>query len=75
MIVIDELGPFHIELHQTSTLRGSIIQHKHGIQLCYGVCLIPSNTLQFQYFWDFNKCLEAIFSQLTFGYIFWMRLL
>ena len=28
--------------------------------------MIPSNTLQFQYFWDFNKCLRAIFSQLNF---------
>ena len=26
----------------------------------------PSNTLQFQYFWDFSKCLQAIFSQLPF---------
>ena len=26
----------------------------------------PSNTLQFQYFWDLNKCLQAIFSQLPF---------
>ena len=41
--------------------------------------MIPSNTLQFLYFCDFNKCLWAIFSQLSFknlsGYIFWVRLL
>ena len=30
------------------------------------VVTIPSNTLQFQYFWDFDKCLRAIFSQLSF---------
>ena len=30
------------------------------------VAMISSNTLQFQYFWDFNKCLQAIFSQLSF---------
>ena len=24
----------------------------------------PSNNLQFKYFWDFSKCLTAIFSQL-----------
>ena len=28
--------------------------------------LMSSNTLQFQYFWDFNKYLQVIFSQLTF---------
>ena len=28
--------------------------------------MIPSNTLHFQYFWDFNKCLRAIFSHLSF---------
>ena len=41
------------------------------------VVMIPSNTSQFQYFWDFNKCLWAIFSQLSFensGY-FWLRFL
>ena len=39
-----------------SRLRGTTIQHKQGIQLCYSGCLmIPSNTSQFQYFWDFNK--------------------
>ena len=32
------------------------------------------NTLQFQYFWDFNKCLREIFSQLSFGN-FWSYLL
>ena len=31
------------------------------------------NTLQFQYFWDFNKCLQAIFSQLSFEN-FWLYL-
>ena len=31
------------------------------------VVMIPSNTLQFQYFRDFNKCLRAIFSQLSFA--------
>ena len=30
------------------------------------VAMISSNTLQFQYFWDFNKCLQAIFTQLRF---------
>ena len=38
------------------------------------VVMIPSNTLQFQYFWDFNKCLRAIFSQLSFVN-FWLDLL
>ena len=32
------------------------------------------NILQFQYFWDFNKCLQEIFSQLSFG-DFWLYLL
>ena len=32
------------------------------------------NTLQFQSFWDFNKCLQEIFSQLTFEN-FWLYLL
>ena len=27
--------------------------------------MIPGDTLQFQYFWDFNKCFQAIFSQLS----------
>ena len=35
------------------------------------VVMIPSNTLQFQYFWDFNKFLQAIFSQLSFEN-FWL---
>ena len=34
--------------------------------------LISSNTLQFQYFWDF--CLQALFSQLSFEN-FWLYLL
>ena len=32
------------------------------------------NTLQFQYFWEFNKVLRATFSQLTFEN-FWLYLL
>ena len=32
------------------------------------------NTLQFQYFLDFNKCLREIFSQLSFE-SFWLYLL
>ena len=36
--------------------------------------MISSNTLQFQYFWDLNKCLQAIFSQLGFEN-FWLYLL
>ena len=35
------------------------------------VVMTPSNTLQFQYIRDFNKCLRAIFSQLSFG-DFWL---
>ena len=35
---------------------------------------MSSNTLQFQYFWDFSKCHQAIFSQLTFEN-FWLYLL
>ena len=38
------------------------------------VAMISSITLQFQYFWDFNKCLQAIISQLSFE-IFWLYLL
>ena len=38
------------------------------------VAMISSNTLQFQYFWDFNKFLQAIFSQLSFEN-FWLYLL
>ena len=30
------------------------------------VVMTPTNTLQLQYVWDFNKCLQAIFSQLSF---------
>ena len=36
--------------------------------------LMSSNTLQFQYFWDFNKYLQVIFSQLSFEN-FWLYLL
>ena len=36
--------------------------------------MIPSNTLQFQYFWDFIKCLLAIFSKLSFEN-FWLYFL
>ena len=38
------------------------------------VVMIPNNTLQFQYFWDFNNCPQAIFSQLSFEN-FWLYLL
>ena len=38
------------------------------------VATISSNTLQFQYFWCFNKCLQATFSQLRFEH-FWLYLL
>ena len=38
------------------------------------VAMILSNTLQFQYLWDFNKFLQAIFSQLSFD-DFWLYLL
>ena len=38
------------------------------------VNLRQRNTVQFQYFWDFNKCLQAIFSQLSFQN-FWLYLL
>ena len=33
--------------------------------------MIPNNTLQFQYFGDFNKCLWAIYFQLSFEN-FWL---
>ena len=33
-----------------------------------------SNTLQFQYFLDFIKCLQLIFSKLSFGNL-WVHLL
>ena len=36
--------------------------------------IIPTNTLQFQYFWDFNKYLRAIFSQLSFENL-WLYIL
>ena len=36
--------------------------------------MIPNINLQFQYFWDFNKCLRAIFSELSFEN-FWQYLL
>ena len=38
------------------------------------VAMISSNTLQLRYFWDFNKCLQAIFSQISFEN-FWLYLL
>ena len=38
------------------------------------VAMISSHTLQFQYFWDFNKCFQKIFSQLSFEN-FWLYLL
>ena len=38
------------------------------------VNLRQRNTLQFQYFWDFNKCLRAIFSQFSFEN-FWLYFL
>ena len=38
------------------------------------VAVIPKSTLQFQYFWDFKKCLRAIFPQLSFEH-FWLYLL
>ena len=38
------------------------------------VVMIPSNTLQLHYFWDFNKCLREIFSQSNFEN-FWLYLL
>ena len=40
--------------------------------------MIPNNPLKFHYFCDFNKCLRAIFSQLSYEnfwlHIFWVRL-
>ena len=38
------------------------------------VNLRQRNTVQGQYFWDYNKCLQAIFSQLSFEN-FWLYLL
>ena len=55
----------------TSTISGPKKQHKQGIQLCFGGNLTKRNTLQFQYFLDFNECLWVIFSQLSF----WLYLL
>ena len=56
------------------TLREARILHKQGIQLYYMmVFMIPSSNLQFQYFWDFNICIQAIFSQLIFQN-FWLYL-
>ena len=46
----------------TSTLKGSIVQDRQEIQLCYSDC------------YGFNKCLQAIFSQLSFEN-FWLYLL
>ena len=46
--------------------------------------MISSNTLQLQYFWDFNKYLQAIFSQLSFenfrlyllgARLFWLKII
>ena len=37
-----------------SRLRGTTIQHKE-FNCAIVVVMIPSNTSQFQYFWDFNK--------------------
>ena len=57
LIVIDELGPFHQQLHQKSTLRESIVpKNPQRTQLCYG---------------GFNRCLQAVFSQLSFEN-FWL---
>ena len=58
------------------TLRKPIIHHKQEIQLCYGGYYDTKYyfTLQFQYFWDFNKCFQVIFSQLLFEN-FWLYLL
>ena len=36
--------------------------------------MISGNALQFQYFWDFSKCLQAIFFQLSFENV-WLYLL
>ena len=38
------------------------------------VIIKPSNTVQFQYYWNFSKCIRAIFSQLSFEN-FWLYLL
>ena len=48
------------------------------------VAMISSDTLQFQYFWDFNKYLQAIFVQLSFenfllyllgARLFWLKII
>ena len=36
--------------------------------------MISGNALQFQYYWDFSKCLQAIFFQLIFENV-WLYLL
>ena len=36
--------------------------------------MISGNALQFQCFWDFSKCLQAIFFQLSFENV-WLYLL
>ena len=53
-----------------STVRGSIVQHKQGIQVIWYQVILYN----FQYFWDFNKCPQAIFSKLSFEN-FWLYLL
>ena len=47
------------------------MQQKQGIQLCYGSCCDTRQHFTIPIFWDFNKCLRAVFSQLSFGY-FWL---
>ena len=42
--------------------------------MCYGGCYDIKKYLQFQYFWDFSKCLQAIFFQLSFENL-WLYLL
>ena len=39
------MDPFYQQLHQTSTLRESTIEHKQGIQLCYAGCVWYQVTL------------------------------
>ena len=55
-----------------------IFMYNQGMLISYMVVfMIPSNTIQFQYFWDFNKCIRAIFSELSFKnlwLLFWVRL-
>ena len=71
--LIDELGQFHEQLCQRSTLRGPIIQHKQGIQLCYGGLWYQTALYNSSIFWDFNKCLWEIFFQLSFEK-FWLSI-